>query len=315
MKKLFLAILLVLFISTPSMAFLGDVTYIDDSIMMGDKNHHNTIVNGDLNSGTNAGGIISNKNTNINTNINTNKNTNINTNINKNTNIQGQAQGQAQGQIQGQTAHNEGVNQTVVFEQAETKRDHLIVPDIVFAPLGTYKESANHGSEFTKFDLLTKFKKNYSYDHALKHYDKAWGKGKCITSGGSYNGRHEEEPTGSIEVVKSVDLNKVEAIGILTIKANPKYTKKMVSSFVVLQKAVLSACIMQGTKIMFIDEGATTKSENSGWGVGWNGSGGIINDMDNRGRSASSSAGTGYSKGSAWLRTLPWLTVYVFKDK
>jgi len=293
MKKLFLAILLVLFISTPSMAFLGDVTYIDDSIMMGDKNHHNTIVNGDLNSGTNAGGIISNKNTNINTNINTNKNTNINTNINKNTNIQGQAQGQAQGQIQGQTAHNEGVNQTVVFEQAETKRDHLIVPDIVFAPLGTYKESANHGSEFTKFDLLTKFKKNYSYDHALKHYDKAWGKGKCITSGGSYNGRHEEEPTGSIEVVKSVDLNKVEAIGILTIKANPKYTKKMVSSFVVLQKAVLSACIMQGTKIMFIDEGATTKS----------------------GRSASSSAGTGYSKGSAWLRTLPWLTVYVFKDK
>jgi len=290
MKKLYtilFAILLVFFISTPSMAFLGDI---------------------DIDTNTNI-----NKNTSVNANANFNKN--VNTNINKNTNINYNKQGQQQGQIQGQTAHNEGVKQNVVFEQAETKRNHLVVPDIVFAPLGTYKESANHGSEFTKFDLLTKFKKDYSYEHALKHYDKAWGKGKCITSGGSYNGRHEEEPTGSIEVVKSVDLNKVEAIGILTIKSNPKYTKEMVSSFVVLQKAVLSACIMQGTKIMFIDEGATTKSENSGWGVGWNGSGGIINDMDNRGRSASSSAGTGYSKGSAWLRTLPWLTVYVFKDK
>jgi len=66
---------------------------------------------------------------------------------------------------------------------------------------------------------------------------------------------------------------------------------------------------------MKVREGATFMSMSSGRGLGFNASGGIINDMDNRGKSASSSAGTGVSSGEAWNKTLPYIIFQVFKDK
>jgi len=205
-------------------------------------------------------------------------------------------------------------NELTIIE-AQNKRDFASAPDIQFAPLGAYAESKDAGPEFTSLKKITRFKKLFSFEHAVKHYGKKWGKGKCITAGGSYNGRHELEPTPFIEYVDEIDLNQYVSIGQVTVKANPKYTKKMITSFVVWQKVVLSSALMQGTKVMLMEEGYTTKAENDGWGVGTTISGGGIGEDGDRGKNYSMSGGTGYSKGGAWLRTLPWITVEVFKNK
>lgn len=69
--------------------------------IQGNKNHHNVVIGGDVNLGTNAGGRITNRNSN--TNENSNTNTNTNTNLNLNLNKQNQKQGQQQGQEQSLT--------------------------------------------------------------------------------------------------------------------------------------------------------------------------------------------------------------------
>lgn len=289
MKKvttLIFVLLFVLLFSAPAMAIFGNIDIDVDA-------------------------CIKNTNTNVNKNLNDNKNLNIN-----------KAE-QKQKQTQKQTANNEGVKQKVTFNEAETKREFLAPGEVKYGKLGTYKESSRHGPEFTSFVELTRYKKKYSYTHALKHYGKPYGRGKCITIGGSYNGRHEDDPSKVATVIEKVDMSTMEAIGFLTVKTNPKWHKKWfvpdsqkgVDSFIVLQKVVLSACIMKGKYIKLVAEGAETISWNSGHGVGFNVSGGIVNDMGNRGRSGSTSGGTGYSYGEAGNRTLPWVVVQVFKDK
>ena len=239
-----------------------------------------------------------------------------------NTQNQGQIQGQDQEQNQGQ---GQGQGQKQEVNIAADPREHLGVGNLEYGKLGVYKESSKYGAEFTTFAKLTAFKKTFSYEHARKHYGKPFGKGKCITIGGSYNGRHEGDPSKEVTVIEpeDVDLLTMYPVGFLTIKVNPKWLKKwfvkaedkQVDSFTVLQKGILSACLMQGDYLLKVDEGAQFMSRNIGKGIGWNSSGGVINDMDNRGRAASASGGTGFSSGSAWNRTMPWMVLQVFKNR
>lgn len=159
----FAVVLTVLFISVP--AFAGSA-HDNNSIGIGSNNtqvsgHHNTVGG---NHGTNAGGTISNKNTNTNLNLNTNTNKNTNTNLNCNTNkntntntnrqSQGQQQGQQQGQTQNQTAHNEGVNQTITFED---KREFAPGPATVIAGFADYVGSETPGHVYSTIDEMLTF--------------------------------------------------------------------------------------------------------------------------------------------------------------
>lgn len=321
--NIILTVIFVLFISMP--AFAGSIHVKDNNIMngsnntgiQGNKNHHNTIIGGNLNTGVNAGGSITNTATGGTGGKGGNaiiKKGAIK-NINKNTNIQGQAQKQAQGQVQGQTqsANNEGVSQTTVFNEAETKREHHTGTPVSFASLGTYSESKYAGANFQSAKIMTMFKDEFSYEGALEVYGAPFGKGLCETVGKSYNGRHEDDPTQSIKVFTMDDKiipGSIKSIGFLTVKAVPG---KDATSFVVMQKCILSAAIMQGDAIIVTKEGAETITKTSGWGIGFNTSGSMINDMENRGRSAAASGGTGYSSGKGSLEVLPWMTVQVLK--
>jgi hypothetical protein len=158
-KTVFLAVVLSLALASPSYAlFGGDQECVDNSCneydykdnskttikdnnvlqgkgntgIQGNKNHHNVVVGGDVNLGTNAGGEIVNKNKNENTNTNTNentnenKNTNLNTNINsnKNTNTNTNTQGQEQGQSQGQD-QSQGQGQAQFSKQANKQETNI----------------------------------------------------------------------------------------------------------------------------------------------------------------------------------------------
>lgn len=233
---------------------------------------------------------------------------------------QGQVQGQMQGQAQGQISVNKNTNknnatnandQIMSYNEAAQPRTYHTGGNIEFAPLGNYTGKYLKGAEFTPMAVLTRIRDTFSYELALKFYGKQWGKGKCTTIGGSYSGRHESDPSKYIKVLTKVDPSAVTVVGFLTVKAR----KKNVDSFVVLQKAVLSACLMQADAILVTGEGASTIAKTSGSGIGFNTSGGMINDMDNRGRSAVASGGTGWSWGTAYLLTKPWITVQVLKFK
>lgn len=192
----------------------------------------------------------------------------------------------------------------------ETRTYHPAA-DIRFAPLGSYNGEYIRGANFIPIEVLTKFKKVFSYEAAYKDYGKQYGKGKCITIGHSYNGREEIEPSKEIRVLTEVNPNTVVSIGFLTIKA----VEKNVDSFIVMQKAILSAALMKADAILVTGEGAETTVKSSGWGIGFNTSGGTIDDIDNRGRSAAASGGTGWSTGKASLLTFPWLQIQVLKYK
>ena len=197
----------------------------------------------------------------------------------------------------------------------ETKREHHTGTAVTFASLGTYSESKYAGANFQSATILTMFKDTFSYEGALEVYGKPFGKGLCETIGESFNGRHEDDPTKEIKVFTMDDKiipGSVEAIGFLTVKGREG---KDATSFIVMQKCILSAAIMQGDAIIVTKEGAETITKSSGWGIGFNTSGSVINDMDNRGRSAAASGGTGYSSGKGSLEVLPWMTVQVLKFK
>jgi hypothetical protein len=225
-------------------------------------------------------------------------------------------------QEQSQTAHNEGVEQSVIvegdsliIEAAETKRDHHTGTPVTFASLGTYAESRFAGANFQTVEMMTMFKDTFSYEGALEVYGKPFGKGMCETVGKSYNGRHEDDPSAEIKVFTMKDKvvpDSIESIGFLTIIGREG---KGATSFIVMQKAILSAAIMQGDAILVTKEGAETVTKSSGWGIGFNTSGSVINDMDNRGRSAAASGGTGWSTGKGKLEVLPWIVVQVLKFK
>jgi hypothetical protein len=344
-------VIFVMFISMPAFAFMDtDVDIKNSKIQgaIGNGNiglqtngaiHHNTINSGTI---VKKGAVqVKNTNVNLNANINKNVNKNTNVNVNKNTNKQGQIQGQKQqqGQIQGQaiigsgnseqsqTAHNEGVEQTTVVEgdtltiegdtfiEAETKREHHTGTTVTFASLGTYSESKYAGSNFQSAKILTMFKDTFSYEAALEVYGKPFGKGLCETVGKSYNGRHEDAPSAEIKVFTmddKIDPSTIEAIGFLTVIGREGQDA---TSFIVMQKCILSACIMQGDAIVVTKEGAETITKSSGWGIGFNTSGSVINDMGNRGRSGAASGGTGWSTGKGSLEILPWMTVQVLKFK
>jgi hypothetical protein len=241
--------------------------------------------------------------------------------------MQGQAIIGSGNSKQCQTANNEGVEQTTVVEgdtltiegdtfiEAETKREHHTGTAVTFASLGSYSESKYAGSAFQTAEMLTMFKDTFSYEAALEVYGKPFGEGMCKTVGKSYNGRHEDDPSKEIKVYTlndKIDPSAIEAIGFLTVKAKEG---KDATSFIVMQKAILSASIMQGDAIVITKEGAETVTKSSGWGIGFNTSGSVINDMDNRGRSAAASGGTGWSTGKGSLEILPWMTVQVLKFK
>jgi len=231
---------------------------------------------------------------------------------------QGQIQGQAQfqGQLQGQAqistnkAENNN-NQNVTIKEAVQPRTYHHAANVLFAPLTSYNGEYIRGANFIPIKILTVIKKVFSYEAASKDYGKKYGKGKCLTIGHSYNGREEIEPSKEIKVLTEVDPATVDVIGFLTVKS----IEKNIDSFMVLQKAVLSAALMKADAIIITGEGAETTVKTSGWGIGFNTSGGTINDQDNRGKSAASSGGTGWSRGKAKLLTFPWLQVQVLKYK
>jgi hypothetical protein len=206
-------------------------------------------------------------------------------------------------------------NSIVTVEAAETKRDHHTGTPVTFASLGTYAESRFAGANFQTVEMMTMFKDTFSYEGALEVYGKPFGKGMCETVGKSYNGRHEDDPSAEIKVFTMKDKvvpDSIESIGFLTIIGREG---KGATSFIVMQKAILSAAIMQGDAILVTKEGAETVTKSSGWGIGFNTSGSVINDMDNRGRSAAASGGTGWSTGKGKLEVLPWIVVQVLKFK
>jgi len=304
MKKVFITIFMAVMLMTavPAMAFL-DNNY-DVSGIMGDKNHHNTIINGGQNNTTIKKGAIQveNKNTNINTNLNSNRNTNtnMNCNTNKNTNIQGQSQ----------SANNEGVKQNITIIEAETKREH-IGGSVFNAGAGSYTDEFHYGAEFLPIRVITAFKHNFAFEAAYEDYGRKYGEDKCKTIGHSYNGRHEDDPSETIDVFVAEDFSgdNFTVVGFLTVKA----VKDGTDSFMVMQKAILSAALMQGDAIVITSEGASMEPKSSGWGIGTFFSGGQVADHGNRGNATSAGGGTGYSKTSAKLVTLPWLTCQVIK--
>jgi hypothetical protein len=138
---------------------------IGSSGMQGNKNHHNIVVGGDVNLGTNAGGKIVNKNKNTNTNTNRNVNTNTNRNVNTNTNTnlnsnmnmqsQGQHQGQAQGQQQKAVAAQGQAQSTDIKFEAD-KRELL---GMTAAPTADAKVKNTKASKIrAKGDLLDRVK-------------------------------------------------------------------------------------------------------------------------------------------------------------
>lgn len=234
----------------------------------------------------------------ISTNINSDKNENNNSNENDN------------------SANNSNANnQSIVFNEAETKREH-ISGSAAYANISSYNGEYKYGAEFLPIDTITAVKKNFSFEAALEDYGRKYGEGKCKTIGHSYNGRHEKEPSETIDVftlktIKELGDKKFEVIGFLTVKA----LKEGIDSFMVMQKAVLSAGLMQGDAFVVTSEGAAIKPKSSGWGIGTFFSGSQINDKGNRGNAVTGGGGTGYSKTTAELITLPWITVQVLKYK
>lgn len=215
---------------------------------------------------------------------------------------------------QTQTAHNKGVDQTVVINEAKNKREFLSQPMVTFGSLGEYREGADMGANFQTVEMLTMFKKVFSYEAAFEDYGRQYGESKCKTIGHSYNGRHEEEPSKEIRVFTlndEIDPSTIETIGFLTVIS----VKKDVNSFMVLQKTVLSAALMQADAFVVTKQGAETVTKSSGWGLGFNTSGGLISENGDRGKSAVASGGTGYSNGTARLLTRPWMTVQVLRFK
>jgi len=240
----------------------------------------------------------------------TNNNTNTNLNYNKNTNEQDQKQ--VQRQTQGQTAHNEGVEQTTVFNEAETKREH-IGGSAAYAQAGSYNGKYEYGAEFLSADVITAHKKTFTFEAAAEVYGQKYGKGICHTTGHSYNGRHEDNPTKEIDVYTLKTIRQLKrqfkVIGFLTIRS----IKEGVDSFMVLQKGVLSAGLMKGHAFIVTSEGATTKPKSSGWGIGTFFSGGQVADHGNRGNATGGGGGTGFSKTTAELLTFPWMTIQVLQ--
>jgi len=237
-----------------------------------------------------------------------------NLNKNTNTNKQNQNQHQSQDQMQGQTAHNEGVNQTTIFNEAETKRNHM-GGSASYAHVGSYNGKYEYGAEYLPIDVITAVKKTFSFEAAFEDYGKKFGKGKCKTTGHSYNGRHENDPTQEIDVYTLTTIKKIdkefEVIGFLTIKA----IKEGTDSFMVMQKGILSAALMQGDAFIVTSEGATVKPKSRGWGIGTFFSGGQIADHGNRGNATATGGGTGFSKTTTELVTYPWQTIQVLKYK
>jgi len=196
-----------------------------------------------------------------------------------------------------------------VYNHLET-RELLPSKELVFGPLGNYTGEYSSNGAFQPIENIIMLKKDFSYEGALETYGKPYGKGMCETRGHSYNGRHEDDPSKSITVYQKTYPKNVKVIGYLTAFATKK-GKGKITSFMVLQKIVLSAALQQGHAVIVTGQGFATMPKNSGWGIGWNTSGSLLNEMGNRARGASASGGTGYSNGSAELWTLPYITVQV----
>ena len=202
-------------------------------------------------------------------------------------------------------------NSTTIVED---KREFLAQPMITFGALGEYKEGADMGANFQTVEMLTMFKSVFSYEAAYEDYGRQYGEGKCKTIGHSYNGRHEDDPSKEIKVFTlndKIDPSTVKVIGFATVIA----VKKGITSFMVLQKAVLSASLMKADAFVVTKQGAETVTKSSGWGLGFNTSGGLIAEDGDRGKSAVGSGGTGYSNGTARLLTKPWMKIQVLKFK
>jgi len=194
----------------------------------------------------------------------------------------------------------------------EDRRELLPSKDVLPGPLNDYKGGYAKGSNFQTVQTLTQIKKNFSYEGALKTYGKQYGKGLCTTSGHSYNGRHEDNPSKDIDVWVDEYPKNVKVIGFLTVKADIK-GKGKVDMFMVVQKAVLSACIMQGQGILITDQGADFVPVSSSWTIGFNTAGSLLNEQGNRAKGASGGGGPGYTKAKSSLITLPWVIVQVLE--
>lgn len=168
-KNLFIVVLLsIVLVLSGGFAFAdngggGDhITVKDNNVLVGkgntgiqgNKNHHNVVIGGDINLGTNAGGKIINKNKNTNTNENTNVNFNLNKNENKNVNKNSQRQGQHQGQKQ--SLEN---NITIEGDEYEAAKMHIEGPALLKSDAkfshGKKFTARTKGSVWEKVDFLT----------------------------------------------------------------------------------------------------------------------------------------------------------------
>lgn len=156
MFKIIMSVSAIVLIVSGSAFGFGDN---NNSGIQGDKNHHNTIVNGD-----NVNGGIRNCNINHNHNVNCNKNTNRNTNTNFNSQGQSQNQGQLQGQAQGQGQGQAQGQLNNWSQKFEDKRDLI---DSTFIP-NTHAELTDHGdaSDAKTIGSLWKHVDGMTYEQA-----------------------------------------------------------------------------------------------------------------------------------------------------
>ncbi len=124
--------------------------------IQGSKNHHNTVIGGDVNVGTNAGGSIINRNNNSNSNSNSNKNTNTNLNMNTNKNTNTAKSTAIQGQGQKQSVENEI---TIEGDDYEAAKMHITGPGMLNSDAklqqGKRFSYKTWGSVWAKVDFLT----------------------------------------------------------------------------------------------------------------------------------------------------------------
>jgi len=215
----------------------------------------------------------------------------------------------AQGQLQGQGQAQK--NELTIIE-AETKRDH-IGGSAAYGAVGSYNGMYKRGAEYLPIAIITAVKRDFSYEAAVEDLGKKFGDGKVSSTGHSYNGRHLDNPSKSVEVFTSKSLMNLtrpfKIIGFLTLKAQ----KEGVDSFMVMQKGVLNACNMQGDAMVVTSEGSNSEPRSSGWGIGTFVTGGQIADHGNRGNATTGGGGTGFSKTKSRLLTMPWMTIQVIK--
>jgi len=249
-----------------------------------------------------------NTNTNLNTNLNTNTNSNKNTNLNLNANIvdvdneidmdqkqhqkqdQKQVQAQDQKQIQGQnqSANNEGVSQTVIFEEAENKANHPsaagpTVPDgQVDGAAKAFKAKVQGYNILERLGFITKKQAKALADGAPD---------AVVTPGLVFQG----EPTSSISYGKA---GKFMGYIYVTVDGLDAVATGVVG------KAAESAMENGVTHMIPVYEGAEGKHlEGVSWGIGFGGQGSVASSSGDSIITPSTS--TGYGKAKSRNELLP----------